>query len=213
MDKNTKRGIIIAIFAFLAVLFVSTIGSSLTGFVVLNKKPMLEDYPYPFIKNGGYNRVHIVMPDRYDTVTYRAMSKITYALKKDTSGLLVRQPRDVTISTSAALPKGDYNLIVIGNPCTNRLLGEITRAQTCSVEGLGLKQGEALIQLYNHRRTNTLVLAGDVEKAATVIANYRMYPLKGNKIIISGSGNSLKLRYVEDISSSIFTPSPLATER
>ncbi len=210
MNNNIKRGVIIAVFAFLAVLFVSTIGSSLTGFGVLNKKPMLEDYPYPFLKNGGYNRVHIVMPDRYDTVTYRAMSKITNALKKDTSGLLVRQPQDVTISTSAALPKGDYNLIVIGNPCTNRLLGEILKAQTCSVEGLGLKEGEALIQLFNHRRTNTLVLAGDVEKAATVIANYRMYPLKGNKVIITGVGNSLKLRYFTDDKGPIFTPSPLA---
>ncbi len=196
MHKNTKRAIIIAIFAFLAVLFVSTIGSSLTGFAVLGKKPTLSDYPYPFIKNSVCNGVAFVLTDRYDHTISRAAANIERALKADTRNL-IKQTMCAKRYARQNIPNGEFNLIVIGNPCTNGMVAEALKAKSCSIEDLGLEEGEALIQLINHRRTSTLVIAGDAEKAAAVLANYRLYPLKGDKVIVSGTKNSLRLRYVE----------------
>ena len=85
------------------------------------------------------------------------------------------------------------------------MVADALKAKSCSIESIGLKEGEALIQIINHRRTSTLVIAGDAEKAAKVLADYRLYPLKGEKEIVSGTGNSLRLKYVK-------TESP-ATER
>jgi len=196
MHKNTKRGIIIAVFAFLAVLFVSTIGSSLTGFAVIGKKPTLSEYPYPFIKNSVCNGVAFVLTDRYDHATYRAALAIERSLKAETRNL-IKQTTCAKRYTRQNIPDGEFNLIVIGNPCTNGMVADALKAKSCSIESIGLKEGEALIQIINHRRTSTLVIAGDAEKAAKVLADYRLYPLKGEKVIVSGTGNSLRLKYVK----------------
>ncbi len=200
MNKNRKRGIIIAVFAFLAVLFVSTIGSSLTGFVVLNKDPTLAEWPYPFIKNSACNRLYLILPDRYDANAYRLASQISNSLKKETKNLLVKSQVCAKTATRTSLPIGDNNIIAIGNPCTNSLVGDVLKAKSCSIESLGLQSDEGLIQIINNRRSSTLILSGNIEKAAAVITNHHLYPLKGNKIIVSGPKNSLKLTYVTETS-------------
>ena len=179
-----KKVVMLSITAFLAVLFLTTIGSSITGYSTINQaQTTLKDFPYPFIKNNAYNGLYIVTPDNSNAEEQAAALKIAQHLKT-TQPLL---PKIVTIST---LPKGEYNLILIGNPCNNELIAKELNNNRCS---LGLNTGEGLIQLVSHRRTSSLIVSGDVEKASRVLAsNY--YPLIGTNIIVKG-GKSLSLEY------------------
>ena len=50
MDRKT---VIVVIFLFLAVLFVSTVGSLYTGYVIAQSDITLSNYPFPFLKNNA----------------------------------------------------------------------------------------------------------------------------------------------------------------
>ena len=179
-----RKAIIFAIAAFLAVLFVSTIGTSLTGFTVLDQSQItLEDYPYPFIKNNMYNDIYIVIPYNYDAEEYTAALRIANSLQ-------TTQPLLPKIVTDKTLPEGEHNLIIIGNPCNNELIAKELDTNRCS---LGLDINEGLVQLINHKRTSSLVISGDSDKASRVLTS-NFYPLIGTRVIVTGT-KSLSLAY------------------
>ena len=183
-----KKIMAVSIAIFLAILFLSTIGSFYTGFVILSQSDItLENYPYPFIKNNVYNGLYIVLPTNYNSEEQEAALLIANSLKGT-------QPVNPNIITENNLPKGNHNLILIGDPCNNKLIAEELNTNRCS---LGLNSGEGLLELVNHERTSTLIVSGvddGLEKAAKVIAKYNYYPLKGKNIVVKGS-RDLTLNY------------------
>src|SRR3989344_1394552 len=180
-----KKVLIIIVSLFLAVLFLSTVGSIYTGNVVYTPdKTTLENYPYPFIKNGVPNSLYIVIPDFPEMNEYQAAGKISRSLKN-------ANPIPPTIVRISDLPEGYHNLIVVGNPCDNSIIAQLLKTTKCTGK---LNEGEGLIKLVNSDRTNTLIVSGyssdDLYKAALVLANYNVYPLLGKEIVISGTKNS-----------------------
>ena len=173
--------------AFLAVLFLSTIGTMITGYAILPQGDInLKHFPYPFIKYGDYNDLYIVVSDGATLDELETASDIGQILKGTT---ILTSPK---IITASRLPEGEHNIILIGDPCTNKLISYELGTSDCS---LGLKQGEGLLVLSNHEKTSTLIISGyDIEgllKAAKVIENYNTFPLNNDKLIVSGNINNI----------------------
>lgn len=178
-----RKTVVFAISIFLSILFLSTVGGYLTGFILLAKEPTLANFPYPFIKGITLNNAIIVTSDTPSITEQTAAITLSRSLK--INGVM---PKVVTVST---LPEGIHNLILIGTPCNNKLIAEKLNTNKCSLT----KKGEGLIKLVNEGDVSySLILSGDVAKASKVLQNKGYYPLRGTNIIISGT-KSLMLRY------------------
>lgn len=178
-----KKPVIFVIALFIAILFLAAIGPVFTGYLVLDQSEItLKDYPYPFIKNSGYNGLYIVLPENYNPNEYSAAIRVAENLQ--TTQLLL--PKIVTDKT---LPEGEYNLIIIGNPCNNEIMASELNTNSCYL----VSRDQGLIQLVNHERTSSLILSGDSYKAARALAG-SLYPLLGTRIVVSGE-KSLTLHY------------------
>jgi hypothetical protein len=85
----------------------------------------------------------------------------------------------------------DYNLILLGGPCANNLVAEITSFPTCDEYREMYKEGEAILQLAENGKNIAMLVAGynaiDTRIAARVISSYKDYKLKGNKVKIRGT--------------------------
>ncbi len=181
---NEKKIVLVA-FLFLAVLFLSTIGSYWTGYAVLNQQDLsLKNYPYPFIKNNGYNGLYIVIPEQSTLDEQQAASTIA-------KGLQSTAQLPPTVTTPSNLPEGNHNLILIGDPCTNSLIGSTLQTTDCT---LNLKEGQGYLKLINYDRTSTLIVSGydetSIKKAANTLFNHNMYPIKGTEVLVSGNVNN-----------------------
>ena len=180
-----EKHILLGVLLFVALVFVSTFGSIYTGNVVYTgDKITLANYPYPFIKNNNYNSLYVVLPNSYTMDEFEAANNIVNSIKVSD----VVEPKIVTVSD---LPKGDHNLILVGDSCTNSLISFYTQTKDCS---LGLKSGEGLLQLFNNERTSVLVVSGydleSIKKASKVLSLYHAYPLRNKKVIVSGNSES-----------------------
>ncbi len=185
-----RKIIALAIAVFMAVLFLSTIGSFYTGNAVLDtSKITLADYPYPFVKNNVYNDLYIVIPSSNNAAEYSAAVNVANSLK-------TTQPIYPRIVTLENLPKEEHNLILVGNPCNNFLITEELETTDCN---LNLKQKEGLLKLINYESYSILIVSGydheSLNKAALVLANYNNYPLRGNEVVVLALDNDLVLNY------------------
>lgn len=175
-----RKAVVIAISVFLSVLFISTVGSLYTGYTILQSDITLSHFPYPFVKNNDYNSLFIVLPNSYTLDEYEAAKDISL-------GLQFTRPLPPEVVTESSLPDGNHNLILVGDPCTNSLISYYLQESDC---GLGLKSGEGLIQLVNNKRTSVLVVSGydtsSIRKAAKVLAKHNSFPMKNNKVVVSG---------------------------
>ncbi|HLC86009.1 MAG TPA: cellulose biosynthesis cyclic di-GMP-binding regulatory protein BcsB [Candidatus Nanoarchaeia archaeon] len=175
-----RKVVVIAISVFLAVLFISTVGSFYTGYTILQSDIKLSHFPYPFVKNNDYNSLFIVLPNSYTLDEYEAAKDISL-------GLQFTRPLPPEVVTESNLPEGNHNLILIGDPCTNSQISYYLETNDCN---LGLKNGEGIIQLVNNDRTSVLVVSGydtsSIRKAAKVLAKHNSFPLKNNRIVVSG---------------------------
>ncbi|MBS3168623.1 hypothetical protein J4216_05845 [Candidatus Woesearchaeota archaeon] len=179
-----RKVAIIVIGLFISILFLATFGSIYTGYTILEQKDItLGDYPFPFIKNNIPNQLLIVIPDDYTFQEYDAAIKISESLNINTQ----LSSNIIPVSRS---PKEEYNLILIGDTCTNKLIAKELKTNNCN-----LVSESGYLELINKKRTSTLIVSGDIEKASTVLANYKFYPLRKNQITISGPMNSLILDY------------------
>ena len=185
-----RKAIVIVGSLFLAILFLSTIGSFYTGYAVLNQEDLtLQHYPYPFVKNNVPNDVYIVIPYDYSYSEFKVAQDIAESIK----GKNLVSP---SIVTDINVPQGEHNLILIGNPCNNDLIQELLATFECNS---GLEEGQALISLINNYRTSTLIISSytseDLEKSSVILSNYNFYPLMKKKIIVSGGIGNLVLNY------------------
>ena len=189
-----KKLFIYSLGAVLAILFLSTIGTLYTGYAVLPQSDLsLKQYPFPFLKYGSYNDLYIVISDGATIDELDAASNIAQNLK----GSL---PKSASIVTVSKAPDGDHNFILLGDPCTNKLMADVLKTNDCNP--FNLNNGEGLLLLKNSQRTSTLIVSGydlqGILKASKVLSNYNTFPLKENKVIVSGNLNkllSLSLKY------------------
>ena len=84
-----------------------------------------------------------------------------------------------------------YNLILVGGPCANALVGKVTGFPTCEGWRGMYKTGDAIIQLADNGKNVAMLIAGtdaaDTRAAAKVIANYKdSKDLKGAKVMVKG---------------------------
>jgi len=131
---------------------------------------------YPLIQRGA--NVFITMGD---TKTTKSKSgEVCTVADIELNNLLDSEVTDPT----------DYNLILVGGPCANTLVGQIAGFPSC--QGWTAQPGEAIIQLAENGENVAMLIAGtdaaDTRAAAKVIANYdeNAEDLTGMKVMVSG---------------------------
>ena len=131
---------------------------------------------YPLTQRGAH--VFITMGDTKTTKT--KSGEVCTVADIELNNLLDSEVSDPT----------DYNLILVGGPCANNLVGKIAGFPSCTA--WTAKPGEAIIQLAENGENVAMLVAGtdaaDTRAAAKIIANYDDYAedLKGAKVKVSG---------------------------
>jgi hypothetical protein len=106
--NKTQKWVVAILAALVLILLVFGIGDSLTGYAVHGFEKDLDSFPHPFIKNGAYNNLFLVVPDDYSSMDLTTANRFATDLQGD--GLF--GPRIVQFSE---VPDGKHNLIMIGN--------------------------------------------------------------------------------------------------
>jgi len=190
-----RKAVVLVIVTFLAILFLSTVGGVFTGFATyMGGETNLKDYPFPFIKNS-YNKLLIVTPNNPTSTEFLAANKIAQSLKTYSKQPLL--PKIVTDEWFKARDYDleSYNLILIGKRTNNKIISKFL-AQNPKIL-LADNSDDGSIIIFNNKRlvkSATMIVSGNVEKAADVLANFKNYPLKGNSISVLGT-KSYTLNY------------------
>jgi len=176
--------VVTVLFLLLAVLFLATIGNGIVGYAIYDPQYTdLSHYPYPFIKNSGYNSLFIVVPENPTLTEIEAANNIAKSLQ-------LTKPLPPQIIKPSQL-KSKANLILIGDACTNELISTFLKTNSCT---LNLKPNQGLLKLLPGK-TSVLIVSGyDLEnlgKAANVLAHYGSFPLKENQVIIEGTSDNI----------------------
>lgn len=191
-----RKVVILIIVTFLAMLFLSTVGGIFTGFVIYKgSETDLKSYPYPFIKNG-YNNLLIVTPTNPTAEEAQAANKIAQSLKTYAKQPLL--PKIVTDKWfTARYSIESYNLILIGKKFNNKLIPKVLAKNPGILLADNSNDGNIII--FNNKgrlvKSATIIVSGNVEKAANVLTNFKNNPLKGTNIIISGEKGFYNLNY------------------
>ena len=189
-----NKSVVITISLFLAVLFLATIGDSLVGYAILDSsKATLADYPNVlFGASLGYSTqsLYIVTSDN-PTVTEKKVAKITADFLKK-QGKRPLPPKIKTVSEFSRMKNTKAtNLVLIGDACTNPLIGEIFRTSECT---LGLRNDQGMIKLVSQGKRQIVGITGgslrSIENTAKVLAS-GAFPLSGREVIIEGNSNNI----------------------
>lgn len=178
---NIKKVTIGVIVVMLVGVFLVSFGDGITGYSILSKDIKLDSYPLPFVRNGAYDNLFIVVPDDANSNVLLAAEKIADGLQGGRIG------RPMIIQENRLLP-GSYNLIFVGNPCNLKTLNALLNSNECDY---GL-DNEGMIRLVDVARNRYLVVTGSdagIMKAALVLKNYQNYGLMGKEIIVQGNLN------------------------
>lgn len=180
-----SKFLVVFILVVLAVFFLSTVGNSIVGYSILNpSQATFKEYPYPFIKGLSYNSLSIVIAENPTLIEIEAANKIAKSLK-ETKTLMPE------IVKPSQLSENKNNLILIGDACTNELISYALNTNKCT---LNLKKGQGLLKLISGKSAKLIVSGYDLEslnKAASVLANYDLFPLSGTEIVVEGNSNNL----------------------
>lgn len=181
LDNFTIIGVLAFVLVFL---FLLSFGPIITGNIIFDlDKTDLSHYPYPFVKNSGYNSFFIVLPNNYNTQELLSARDIAQSLMPGRGF----PPEIITVSE---LDDDQHNLIFIGNPCNSEPIKLILNTKYCTSN---LKQGQGMLYLTNTELTSSLVVTGydseSTRKAALVLGEYNFYPLYGRRVLINGDLN------------------------
>ncbi|AOZ94418.1 cellulose biosynthesis cyclic di-GMP-binding regulatory protein BcsB [Paenibacillus crassostreae] len=83
---------------------------------------LFNNYPYPFIRDGSYNRVAVVMPSDRDDFTYLAVSNIFNLLGRSIEGNMGEV--QFFENTAEASDLSDRNIITIGTYQNNKVIAD-----------------------------------------------------------------------------------------
>lgn len=177
---ESKQYAAILIGFFLMITFVYFFGSPLTGYSVGgmtdSKDITLENYPYPFLKNGIYNSLILVTD--YDEFSSSLGEELATYLK----GSKAINPQIVQ--------ELDFNKnqIVVADSCS-QIIKNIIGESDCNT----LKDNTGVIEILEMDGRNILIVSGKntgIRKAVTVLENYNFYNLKGIRAEVTGSPKS-----------------------
>lgn len=155
----------------------------------------LEDYPAPFIDGCNFYG-NIVVGDSAPAEDVISAIDITSSLTSGTtsSGSFCAVIVSPALLASELVSIGSQNLIVIGNPCDNKITAEIMGSSSdCLAD---FEKDKAIIKLYETSGGKiAMIVAGystsDTRKAARVLKNYEDYSLSGDSVTVSGSLTNL----------------------
>ena len=172
---ESKKYAAILIGFFLMITFVYFFGTPLTGYTINgfieSKDVTLENYPYPFLKNGLYNNFVLVVDEK----------ELTNSLGVELSEYL----KGSQISSELDFTK---NQIIIAESCS-QLIKNIIVNEDCKI----LKENIGVLEILDIDGKNILIVSGKsngIRKAITVLENYNFYNLKGKRAEITGSEKS-----------------------
>lgn len=98
----------------------------------------------------------------------------------------------ITNKLDTEVTSADKFLILVGGPCVNSLVDDYFGI-TC--EDWTLKPGEAMIKLAEKDGRVAMLVAGttadDTRRASSVLMSYMDYTLKGNEVLVRGSGKDI----------------------
>lgn len=86
---------------------------------------LFQNYPFPFLQDGSYNQIGIVLPDKMDQNYYQSLTNIINLLGKytaDNTGIVKFFP---TTATKDDLK--NYNLILMGSPKDNPVIKSLNK--------------------------------------------------------------------------------------
>ncbi|MDT2012261.1 cellulose biosynthesis cyclic di-GMP-binding regulatory protein BcsB [Carnobacterium divergens] len=86
---------------------------------------LFQNYPFPFLQDGSYNQIGIVLPDKMDQNYYQSLTNVINLLgnyAEDNTGIVKFFP---TTATKADLK--NYNLILMGSPKDNPVIKSLNK--------------------------------------------------------------------------------------
>ncbi|MEA2036618.1 MAG: hypothetical protein U9O94_03865 [Nanoarchaeota archaeon] len=161
------------------------------------KNIYISDFPFPFIEGNNFNGL-IIIGDRASAESAMSANDILMALQYSNSEGESDIIKKIDISSpklvSEIVDFKEQNVIIIGDPCENKITKEIIGKDGDCKNDLII--GEGVIQLFDTGKENValLVTGGeprDTREAAHILSNYKEYSLKGNKCSIKVSSRTI----------------------
>ena len=149
---------------------------------------------------SGQDALTITYPDEQVTAAVFVTSGVTTVSTSTSEAGEVTTTEITPIAVGAAKLASEVadvtavNAIVIGGPCANAaaatLVGVASTIPEC-LAGLSLKEGNAIVKLYENGDNVAMLVAGatalDSRRAARVLANSADYALEGMEVVVSGT--------------------------
>ncbi|MFC1697072.1 hypothetical protein ACFL1H_01960 [Nanoarchaeota archaeon] len=152
----------------------------------------LKNFPELFVEDDKLNAILVVGEDSPSTDTIAAVDIavgiMEYIYDKNREQVDSIQIGSAIFDSQVSDPL-NQNMIVVGNPCNNKISSLLMgNPDSCNE---GLNPGEGLIKLFNYNGKVQLLVSGysddDVRKAARVLSEYKEHDLFGTEVIVSGS--------------------------
>ncbi len=147
----------------------------------------LNTFPYPFVTYETYKDTILFVGATAPASDTLALVDIATMLQYTS-----KMPIEPIVKLDSEFTESqlyEYNIIAIGNPCDNKIIGRITPEYTC--EKWRFSEGQAVIKITNKFGKGTMIVSGstrtDTRRAAKVLANYKDYNLKGEEVCVTGT--------------------------
>ena len=138
----------------------------------------LEDYPEPFVKDHYANNLAIVVSEEEVTLYSIVSADIASGLAPVTGNTKTLLDKELLTNYR------DYDLILIGDPCENKLTSKFISVEYCDHN-----PGEARIKIMDNGINEAIIVMGynfdAMRNAGLVLRNYNDYALTGDEMTIT----------------------------
>ena len=138
----------------------------------------LEDYPEPFVKDHRSDHLAFVVSEEEVTLYSIVSADIASGLAPVAGNTKTLLDRELLTNYR------DYDLILIGDPCENKLTSKFISVEYCDHN-----PGEARIKLVDNGDKKAIIVMGynfdAIRNAGLVLRNYNDYALTGDEMIVT----------------------------
>ena len=138
----------------------------------------LEDYPEPFVKDHHADHLAFVVSEEEVTLYSIVSADIASGLAPVTGNTKTLLDKELLTNYR------DYDLILIGDPCENKLTSKFISVEYCDH-----KPGEARIKLVDNGDKKAIIVMGynfdAIRNAGLVLRNYNDYALTGDEMTVT----------------------------
>lgn len=137
----------------------------------------LEDYPEPFVKGHYADNLALVVSEEEVTLYSIVSADIASGLAPVTGNTKTLLDKELLTNYR------DYDLILIGDPCENKLTSKFISVEYCDHN-----PGEARIKIVNNGVNEAIIVMGynfdAIRNAGLVLRNYNNYALTGDEMTV-----------------------------